>query len=57
MFCYLQGTKNLKITFSGANPMGIKGYSDSDYTGDTADRKSTHRYLFTLAGGAISWSS
>jgi hypothetical protein len=31
------------------------GYSDSDYAG--ADRKSTSGYVFTLAGGAISWIS
>ena len=31
------------------------GYSDSNYVGD--DRKSTSRYVFTLAGGAISWKS
>jgi hypothetical protein len=31
------------------------GYLDSDYVGD--DRKSTSGYVFTLAGGAISWKS
>ena len=53
MFCYLQGTKNLKITFLKANPMSIKSYSDSDYIRDTADRKFTYRYVFTLTEGAI----
>jgi hypothetical protein len=31
------------------------GYSDSDYARD--DRKSTSRYVFTLARGVISWKS
>jgi hypothetical protein len=31
------------------------GYSNSDYARD--DRKSISRYVFTLAGGAISWKS
>ena len=31
------------------------GYSDLDYAGD--DRKSTLGYIFTLAGGVISWKS
>ena len=44
----------MKITYLGANPMGIMAYSDSDYAGDATDRKSTHGYVFTLAGGAIS---
>ena len=30
---------------------------DSDYAGDTAERKSTSGYIFLLAGGAISWKS
>ena len=33
----------------------IVGYLDSDYAGD--NRKSTTGYVFTLAGGAISWKS
>ena len=30
---------------------------DSDFTGDLDKRKSTSGYVFTLAGGAISWVS
>ena len=30
---------------------------DSDFAGDIDDRKSTSSYVFTLAGGAISWKS
>ena len=57
VFCYLQGTKALKITYSQACPNGIFAYLDLDYAGDSMDRKSTYGYVFTLAGGAISWSS
>ena len=53
MFCYLQGIKNLKIMFSEVNSISIKSYSDLDYTEDTADRKFTYRYIFTLTEGAI----
>ena len=38
-----------------SDSLHIVGYSDSDYAGD--DRKSTSEYVFTLAGGAISWKS
>jgi hypothetical protein len=31
------------------------GYADSDYVGD--DKRSTSGYVFTLAGGAVSWKS
>ncbi|MCO5564509.1 hypothetical protein L7F22_018170 [Adiantum nelumboides] len=33
------------------------GYTDSDYAGDLDNRRSTSRYVFTMAGGAISWRS
>ena len=52
---YLQGTKCLMLTYRRSNSLHIEGYSDSDYMGD--DRKSTSGYIFTLAGGAISWKS
>jgi len=31
------------------------GYTDSDFTGDPDDRKSTSGYVFMLAGSAITW--
>jgi hypothetical protein len=43
------------LTYRKTEPRRIVGYSDSDYAGD--DRKSTSGYVFTLAGGAISWKS
>jgi hypothetical protein len=52
---YLQGTKGLMLTYRKTESLRIVGYSDSDYAGD--DRKSTSGYVFTLAGGAISWKS
>jgi len=35
----------------------VKGYVDSDFKGDHDKRKSTTGYVFTLAGGAVSWLS
>jgi hypothetical protein len=43
------------LTYRKTESLRIVGYSDSDYAGD--DRKSTSGYVFTLAGGAISWKS
>ena len=43
------------LTYRRSNSLHIEGYTDSDYAGD--DRKSTSGYIFTLAGGAISWKS
>jgi hypothetical protein len=56
-FRYLQGTKDLMLTYRRSDSLEIKGYSDADYAGDRDDRKSTSGYIFTLVGGAISWRS
>jgi hypothetical protein len=54
---YVQGTKDFMLTYRRSDTLAIKGYSDADYAGDKEDRKSTTGYVFTLAGGAISWRS
>ena len=43
------------LTYRRSESLQFVGYSDSDYAG--VDRKSTSGYVFTLAGGAISWKS
>jgi hypothetical protein len=53
---YLNGTRNFGITFDGSRGLILEGYSDADW-GAGEDRKSISGYVFTLAGGAISWSS
>ena len=47
--------KGLMLTYRRSKSLQLVGYSDSDYAGD--DRKFTSGYVFTLAGGAISWKS
>jgi hypothetical protein len=54
---YVQGTKDLMLTYRRSDSLEIKGYSDVDYVGDKDDRKSTIGYVFTLIGGVISWRS
>ncbi|KAJ9534870.1 hypothetical protein QJQ45_029560, partial [Haematococcus lacustris] len=49
------GTADQGLLFGGVS--GLQGYSDADYAGDKDTAKSTTGYLFTLNGGAISWSS
>jgi hypothetical protein len=43
------------LTYRKIESLYIVRYSDSDYAAD--DRKFTSGYVFTLAGGAISWKS
>ena len=45
------------LTYRRSDSLHIERYSDSDFTKDVDDRKSTSGYVFTLTGGAISWKS
>ena len=54
-----QGAKSHStgILYDGSQGVGLVGYADSDYAGDTKKRKSTSGYVFMMANGAISWKS
>lgn len=54
---YIKGTMDLGILYKRQGKIELRGYVDSDYAGDTDDRKSTGGYIFILGSGAISWSS
>ena len=53
---YLSGTTTVGIAFSKGGS-SLVGYCDWDYAGDVDSRRSTTGYVFTLMGGAVSWSS
>ena len=47
----------LEFRYSRKSYFNLVGYSDSDCTGCTDDKRSTSRHIFSLVSGAISWSS
>jgi hypothetical protein len=53
---YLRGTSDYCITYNGGCEL-VYGYVDSDFAGDLDKMRSNSGYVFTLAGGAISWMS
>eukprot|EP00253_Pinus_taeda_P010288 PITA_10288 len=53
---YLRGKSDHCIVFNGSEGL-FYGYVDVDYAGDLEKGISTTSYVFTLAGGAISWMS
>ena len=57
IFRYLQGTKLHGICYQQSDKIDFRGYSDADWAGDHADRKSTSGYAFMLLGAPISWGS
>jgi hypothetical protein len=53
---YLRGTSNYCMTYNGCSDL-VYDYVDLDFAGDLDKRRSTSRYVFTLAGGPVSWMS
>ena len=53
--CYLKGTRDWKLVFGPTG--GVEGFSDANWGNDVDDRHSICGYVFTLNGGAVSWSS
>ncbi|WKA01571.1 hypothetical protein VitviT2T_019846 [Vitis vinifera] len=54
---YLQGTKDLMLTYQRTNILDVVGFCDVDFVGCIDDKKSTTGYIFVMAGGAVSWKS
>ncbi|XP_057863759.2 secreted RxLR effector protein 161-like [Cryptomeria japonica] len=54
---YVQGTPSYEIHYSTGCTLDLIGYTDSDWAGDSIDRKSTSRYVLSLGSGPICWSS
>ncbi|CAL5333116.1 unnamed protein product [Camellia sinensis] len=57
IFRYLQGTKEFGLFYKKGEKSNLYGFTDSDYAGDSDDRKSTSGYVFMMGTGAVSWSS
>ena len=51
---YLKGTAKMCVCFRDTKPV-LEGYTDSDMADDLDGRKFTSGFLFTFAGGAVSW--
>ena len=54
---FVQGKRTHGIFYKAKYDLELIGFTDSDWAGDSTNRKSTSRYVFMLAEGPISWSS
>jgi hypothetical protein len=54
---YLKGTIEFGLQYLQRDQINLVGYSDSDWAGNTADRKRTSGCCFSLGSGVISWYS
>ena len=57
VFAYLNTERGRGIRYSGKHGFDLKGFVDSDFAGCEDSRRSTTGWVFTLAGGPISWNS
>ncbi|XP_047259064.1 secreted RxLR effector protein 161-like [Capsicum annuum] len=70
ILCYIKGSVDYgKTVFSKTNSLAgsdavkkggvtvLQGFTDVDWAGDTAGRRSTSRYCFNLGSVAVSWCS
>ncbi|KAJ9551062.1 hypothetical protein OSB04_015107 [Centaurea solstitialis] len=53
---YLKRTSDLELTYN-THPGILEGYTDASWIDNSDDSKSTSGWIYTLAGGAISWAS
>ena len=51
---FLEGTKDLMLTYRCTDTLEVVGFSDYDYTGCMEDKKSTSYYIFMMAEGVVS---
>ena len=54
---YLQGTKDLMLTYRRTSLLDVVGFCDADFASCIDDKKSTMGYIFMMAGGLVSWKS
>ena len=54
---YMNRTLDYHITYRYGADIKPIGYVDADYGGDLDTRRLTGGYVFTMAGGAVLWSS
>ena len=50
---YLQGTKDLMLTYRHINILEVVGFCDCDYVGYVDDKKSNSCYIFMIVEGAV----
>ncbi|GKA96268.1 hypothetical protein Tco_0818363 [Tanacetum coccineum] len=53
---YLKRTMNLRLHYNKF-PAVLEGYSDADWNSFSDDSKASSGYIFSIAGGAVSWKS
>ena len=54
---YVSATKDQGLLYKTGTAAQLVGYTDANWAGNAADRRSTSGYAFSLGSAAIAWSS
>ena len=54
---HMNGTLDFGLLYSPSKEIKLVGYSDSDWAGDTDDRKSDSGFVFYMGHIAFAWTS
>ncbi|XP_049406095.1 secreted RxLR effector protein 161-like [Solanum stenotomum] len=54
---YIKGSIDYSHTYEKGNDFVLQEFTDADWTGDMADRRSTSGYCFNLGFATVSWCS
>ena len=54
---HMKGTLDFGLLYSPSKEIKLVGYSDSDWAGDTDDRKSDSGFVFYMGHIAFAWTS
>jgi hypothetical protein len=54
---YISDTKDRGLLYRAGTTVQLAGYTDADWAGNAADRRSTSGYAFSVGSAAIPWSS
>ena len=57
ILCYLKGTLDYGLLYSCSKHFKLGSHGDSDWAGDTDDRKSTTSFVFYIGDTAFTWTS
>ena len=53
----MQSTLDYALFYAADAPLALYGYTDADWAGSIADRRSTSGFMFSFGSIAVTWSS
>ena len=54
---YVRSTLDYALFYAIDAPLALYGYTDADWAGSIADRRSTSGFIFSFGSAAVTWSS